>query len=71
MFLCAQLVSKEVYSELSRFDPIGAGFMLSLDDDGYFTVSSDPRVRQPPRYYMIIFDIHVHRYFTLCLDVCS
>lgn len=37
-------MSKEVYSELSRFDPIGAGFMLSLDDDGYFTVSSDPRV---------------------------
>ena len=34
-----------MYTEMSRFDPIGAGFMLSIDDDGFFTVSSDPRVR--------------------------
>lgn len=40
-----QLLSPTMYTEMSRFDPIGAGFMLSIDDDGYFTVSSDPRVR--------------------------
>lgn len=40
-----QLLSPSTYTEMSRFDPIGAGFMLSIDDDGYFTVSSDPRVR--------------------------
>lgn len=39
-----QLLSPSTYTEMSRFDPIGAGFMLSIDDDGYFTVSSDPRV---------------------------
>ncbi len=41
----AQLLSPTTYIEMARFDPIGAGFMLSIDDDGYFTVSSDPRVR--------------------------
>lgn len=40
-----QLLSPSMYTEMSRFDPIGAGFMLSIDDDGFFTVSSDPRVR--------------------------
>ena len=38
-----QLLSPYMYTEMSRFDPIGAGFMLSIDDDGYFCVSSDPR----------------------------
>lgn len=43
------LLSPSTYTEMSRFDPIGAGFMLSLDDDGYFTVSSDPRVSEQQR----------------------
>lgn len=38
-----QLLSPYMYMAMSRFDPIGAGFMLSVDDDGYFCVSSDPR----------------------------
>ena len=42
-----KLVSKEQYNVLKKFDPIGAGFLISGNTDGYYTVSTQPTEDTP------------------------